>query len=61
MTCAPTLARSAGVQSVTVARVPTSMNTGVSTRPCAVSIDPRRAREPGSVTLTSNGNIVLLF
>src|SRR5438552_682784 len=36
--------RSSGVMPVTVARVPTAMNTGVSTGPRAVSRRPRRAR-----------------
>ena len=35
-----------GSRPVTVARVPTAMNTGVSTRPCRVTNEPRRARDP---------------
>ncbi len=38
-------ARSRGVSPVTVARVPTAMNAGVSMVPCAVTM-PRRALEP---------------
>lgn len=34
---------------VTVARVPTGMKAGVSTRPCGVVKAPRRAWLPGSV------------
>ena len=45
---APSVGRSSGVSPVTVARVPTGMNTGVSTVPRGVTSVPRRAREPGS-------------
>lgn len=47
-------ASSSGVHPVTVARVPTAMNTGVSTGPCAVMSVPRRAREPGSPACSRN-------
>ena len=47
-TCVPTDARSAGSSPVTVARVPTVMNAGVSTCPCEVTSAPRRALVPAS-------------
>src|SRR5215213_3863371 len=47
---APISARSRGSTPLTVARVPTGMNTGVSTGPCGVSITPRRAWPSRCVT-----------
>src|SRR6266508_680256 len=43
MTWAPTSCNCGGVSPLTVAWVPTGMNTGVSMAPCAVSSRPRRA------------------
>ncbi len=45
---APRDVSSSGVSAVTVARVPTGMKTGVSTRPRAVVRTPLRARDAGS-------------
>src|SRR6188768_297934 len=47
---APISARSRGSTPFTVARVPTGMNTGVSTGPCGVSITPRLASPSRCVT-----------
>ena len=47
---APISARSRGGTPFTVARVPTGMNTGVSTGPCGVSSTPRRASPSRCVT-----------
>ena len=47
---APAAARSRGVTALTAPAVPTGMNAGVSTAPCAVSSRPRRARPSHAVT-----------
>ena len=47
---APSRSRSAEDSAFTVACVPTGMNTGVSTSPCAVASTPARARPADAIT-----------
>ena len=60
---APFSRRSRGSSAFTVAWVPTGMNTGVSTAPCAVYSKPARARECASLTWISKvpgcGSVVM--
>src|SRR5882724_6484690 len=54
MICVPISLSSRGSMAFTLACVPTDMNTGVSTTPCAVVNFPRRAFVDGSVLSSSN-------
>src|SRR5919112_4410377 len=54
--CAPTSRTSSGSSVLTVAFVPTGMNAGVGTSPCAVRTTPARAAP--SVALSSNVSLI---
>ena len=56
--CAPSSSSSRGAIALTVPYVPTGMNTGVSTSPCASESRPRRARPDVASSLNSIAAIV---